>query len=514
MKRPLFVAIAVIVSMSAGTQAQRGRGGPFQQELKILKQFDKNGDGWLNAQERKAARAYVTSQGGGGGFGFFPRGGRGRGGFGGFASSPAKGQAVVPTGVKTYPNSSFYDETVLRTLFVTFEEPDWERELEDFHSTDVDVAATVLVDGNTYRDVGFRFRGNSSYGMVPTGFKRSFNVSLDMAHDDQSVGGYRTLNLLNSNEDPTLMRAVLFLHIARNYLPAPKANFVRVVINGEDWGIYQSVQQYNKDFFKDAFKDAGIARWKTPGRPGARSGLEYMGDNVASYRSLYEIKTKDNPEQWAALVNLCRVLNRTPASQLEKALEPILDIDGALRFLALDNALVNNDGYWTRASDYEIFRDSKGKFHVLPYDVNETFGVSGGGPGGRGGFGFPGPGDPFGGPRGRGGFGGPGGGGPNLDPLVGVQDSATPLRSKLLAVPALREKYLEYVRDIAAKWLDWKTIGPVIDQYKSLIDSAVKADVKKLEGYDDFLEGTSGANRSLKSFAVTRREYLLRLRQL
>jgi hypothetical protein len=239
-----------------------------------------------------------------------------------------------------------------------------------------------------------------------------------------------------------------------------------------------------------------------------------MGDNVASYRSLYEIKTKDDPEQWAALVNLCRILNRTPASQLEKALEPILDIDGALRFLALDNALVNNDGYWTRASDYEIFRDSKGKFHVLPYDVNETFGVSGGGPGGRGGFGFPGPGDPFGGPRGRGGFGGPGGGGPNLDPLIGVQDSATPLRSKLLAVPALREKYLEYVRDIAAKWLDWKTIGPVIDQYKSLIDSAVKADVKKLEGYDDFLEGTTGTNRSLKSFAAARREYLLRLRQL
>src|SRR4029079_193359 len=169
-----------------------------------------------------------------------------RGGFGGFDSSPSRGQAVAPAGVKSYPNSAFYDESVLRTLFVTFEEPDWEREMEDFHGTHVDVAATLLVDGKTYRDVGFRFRGNSSYGMVPTGFKRSFNISLDMAHNDQTVGGFRTLNLLNSNEDPTMMRAVLFFHIARNYLPVPKANFVRVVINGEDWGIYQSVQQYNK----------------------------------------------------------------------------------------------------------------------------------------------------------------------------------------------------------------------------------------------------------------------------
>ena len=27
----------------------------------------------------------------------------------------------------------------------------------------------------------------------------------------------------------------------------------------------------------------------------------------------------------------------------------MLDIDGVLWFLAIDNALINNDGYWTRA---------------------------------------------------------------------------------------------------------------------------------------------------------------------
>src|SRR6185295_16979119 len=74
----------------------------------------------------------------------------------------------------------------------------------------------------------------------------------------------------------------------------------------------------------------------------------------------------------------------TPAAQLENALSPIFDVDGALRFLALDNALVNNDGYWTRASDYSLYRDASGKFHILPHDTNETFSV-GGGPGGRGG---------------------------------------------------------------------------------------------------------------------------------
>ena len=67
-----------------------------------------------------------------------------------------------------------------------------------------------------------------------------------------------------------------------------------------------------------------------------------------------------------------KVLNETPPDKLEAALAPLLDIDGALRFLALEIALVNTDGYWTRASDYSIYQDVKGQFHVIPHDMNEA----------------------------------------------------------------------------------------------------------------------------------------------
>ena len=46
---------------------------------------------------------------------------------------------------------------------------------------------------------------------------------------------------------------------------------------------------------------------------------------------------------------------------------------------------VNTDGYWTRASDYSLFENEQGRFHVLPYDFNEAMGVAGPGP--RRGFG-------------------------------------------------------------------------------------------------------------------------------
>jgi hypothetical protein len=108
---------------------------------------------------------------------------------------------------------------------------------------------------------------------------------------------------------------------------------------------------------------------------------------------------------------------------------------------------------------------------------------------------------------GRGGPGGRGimGGGPNLDPLVGMNDTTKPLRSKLLAVPALRDRYLNYVRQVATKWLDWNTLGPIAQRYQALIAADVKADTRKLDSNEAFEAGLT----TLKAFADQRRAYLL-----
>ena len=80
--------------------------------------------------------------------------------------------------------------------------------------------------------------------------------------------------------------------------------------------------------------------------------------------------------------------------------------------------------------------------------------------------------------------GGPRGGSVDLDPLVALDDPTKPLRSKLLAVPALRARYLSYVRAVAQEWLDWNKLAPLVDQRKQLIDKEVAADTRKLESYE------------------------------
>ena len=144
--------------------------------------------------------------------------------------------------------------------------------------------------------------------------------------------------------------------------------------------------------------------------------------------------------------------------------------------------------------------------------------MMGGGRGGQGG-GFPGGGGV--------GMGQQGGRGMELDPLVGLIDTRKPLRSKLLAVPSLKAKYLQDVRTIAAESLDWSKLGVVVAQYRTLIDKEIQMDTRKLESYDAFkravadtastVDNNSNAGNpprqgsvSVRTFADQRRAFLLK----
>jgi hypothetical protein len=466
---------------SPAAQAQGpARGGPpvqgAEEDTPLVGRFDRNRDKRLDREERTAAREYLVAH---------PElrrpAGRGR-----ITRTGSPGVPLAPKDVTQYGEKvPLYDADTLRTLFLEFEHPDWEQELVAFYHTDVEVPATLVVDGKRYRDVGVSFRGNNSFTAVPDGLKRPLTLKLDFVHADQHLLGYRTLQLLNSNQDPTFLRTLLFLDVARGYIAAPAANFARVAINGENWGVYVNQQAFNKDFLQDAFKTTEGRRWKSPNNS-TGGGLSYLGDDVAPYRRWYEIKSKDDPASWAALIRVCKVLNETSPEGLEKALEPLMDVDAVLKYLALDVALVNNDGYWRDGSDFNLYQNKDGRFLLVPHDVNEGFRASGRG------------------------------GGAQPDPLVTLDDPNKALRYKLLAVPALRTRYLAYMGDIAENWLDWSKLGPLVERYQELIADDVARDSRKLDTTEAFTTGVYGPSAdatpvatTIKGFVELRRAALL-----
>ena len=439
----------------------------FERERrKLAAQFDLDRDRRLNRDERAAAQKYLADERAHAKPGQRHMGPPPMAGGGSFAQRPAPQEgAAVSLSASVARAEPVYDPSTVRTLFLEFADQDWEKQLSDFYDTDIEVPATLRVDGQALPDVGVRFRGMSSFMAVPNGYKHSLNITLDAVHKDQNWLHTRTLNLLNSHEDPTYLRSVLYLEIARHYLPAAKANHVQLVINGHSWGAYVNVQQFNADFVEEWFHTRKGARFKVPGSPMGRGGLEYLGDDNTAYRHIYQLKTKDSPHVWADLIRLCKTLNQVPIDQLEAAVLPLLDLEGTLRFLALENVFINGDGYWVRASDYNLYQDEQGQFHIIPYDTNETFMAPPHMPGVAQAAGA------------------------SLDPWVGLDDQSKPLRARLLQVPTLRTRYLKLVQEIATDWLDWQQLGPRVAAYQARIADLVRTDTRKLDSFEDFAGG-------------------------
>lgn len=87
----------------------------------------------------------------------------------------------------------------------------------------------------------------------------------------------------------------------------------------------------------------------------------------------------------------------------------------------------------------------------------------------------------------------------------------------------MKARYLEYVHQLAQEDLNWKTLQPVIADYRKLIEPEVKADTRKLTSFAEFeaamsnASGSAGAERqrhiSLRNFIDQRRAYLLKYKE-
>ena len=527
---------------SRGSRSRGGRGGRGgrAQRIQLIPKFDKDGDGILNKAERTEARQYVLEQrSSGSGDRGGDRGGRSsrpdgdrvgrpqrpdsdrgsrpprpdgdrgdrptrpggdrsgrpqrpdgdRGGREESSRDFSKAEKLSPSNEKPSKKGLYHEDT-LRTLFIMTKDAEWKDEMEAFYRTDVAVPADLIVDGKLYKDVGLKYRGNSSYFSVSPDLKRSINLYIDHKHDDQKLLGYKTLNLLNGNSDPTFMREVIYSHVARNYIPAFKGNFIKVVINGESWGIYSNIQQYNKDFLEDNFNTRGGVRWKIGAGGGGRGNLRYPGDKKEDYAG-FQLRTDGADEAWKELQQFTKLLEETSVDQLEQKLSGRFNLDGALWSLALE-CVFQDEGYFTRGSDYNLYLDPDGRFQLLQHDGNEVMNIPGG------------PGMPS-GLR-----------GPKLEPFYNADNEDRPLMHKLFQAPQIKARYRHHLKTITEEWIDWDKIGPLVTGYSKLISDEIEKDVRKHSSFEDFKKGqveTSSDGRrtklGLKPFTIGRREFLL-----
>ncbi|MCC6950558.1 MAG: CotH kinase family protein [Phycisphaerales bacterium] len=352
-----------------------------------------------------------------------------------------------------------YDTTVLRTMNIQFQEANWETLLRNNYAAQTNLIGTLTVDGVTYPNVGFRIRGNTSYSALPAGSQKfSLNVEMDAVDPEQSLMGYGSLNFNNAFHDPTFCREVLYNNYVSQFMPHPRSNHVVVTINGQNWGVYANVQQFNKAMLSTHFADTGGLRIKCANNPNG-PGLRYNGAMSTGYSTAYEIKDPGGfADPWVPHIAVCNALSNGVTSTWRTTIDPIVAVDPSTWSVVFENILSDDDSYVNKGADFMTYRNpTDGRTFILQTDANETF----------------------------------------TQTSWAINRSFTntttrPFLNRVLGVAELRQRYMAHYRTAKAD-LNWAYWEPRVTAMRNLIDAAVQADTKKLYTYTQFQQNFTGS---------------------
>lgn len=229
---------------------------------------------------------------------------------------------------------------------------------DDYH------AADVSIDGVTVRNVGVRTRGHGSMAMAvqsfPNSHKYPFKIKFDKYDKDSTFMGLDELALNNGGDDYSFMRD--YIGYESHRLLGGEAScvaFFNVYLNDELRGFYVGVECIDSCYLDRYF--------------GSHKNNLYEGENWATLSPWMPLtcltQKKGKDESKDDVKQLISVIDKTPLGE-KGDIEKVLDVDSALRMLAVNAVLDNRDGYGGMyAHNYYLYNDN-GKFKVLPWDMN------------------------------------------------------------------------------------------------------------------------------------------------
>ena len=240
------------------------------------------------------------------------------------------------------------------------------------------VHAALEFAGQTFDDIGLRFKGNSSY-MTGSGLKKPFKVDLNHYDAEQSLAGLPTFNLNNNAMDPTLMREALSYQFFRDAgVPASRTASALVYLTVESMhdrqlaGLYTVVEEIDKPFLKAHFGSAKGLLLK----PENAFDLPYLGENFERYEKMYRPKSKTTPETTKRLMEFTKLIHQADDAAFAQKIETYLDVPGFLRFIAANAMLANMDSFLSTGHNFYLYiHPDTLKIHFMPWDLNLSFGT-------------------------------------------------------------------------------------------------------------------------------------------
>ncbi len=270
---------------------------------------------------------------------------------------------------------SFYSTDHITAINITFKQSNWRTLLDSLAlKGDGMLFGSVSIDGQTYKNVGVRYVVDRTYRVDK--MRNPLHIKLNFINKNQNHQGYKSVRLSHSKRDPSMVREVMGYEIARQYMPAPKANYAKVMVNGAYYGLLVNVQDVDGVFLEEygASTENTFIECVPDIDKRAQAGcknkifgnLEYE-DGVQCYLDNFELLSEDG---WDDLIELSRILAEEP-----EKIESVLDVDKTLWMHAFNNVVVNLSSYAGNYSrNFYFYQNSQGQFVPVMTNLNLAFG--------------------------------------------------------------------------------------------------------------------------------------------
>jgi spore coat protein H len=349
-----------------------------------------------------------------------------------------------------------------------------------FSTEDPDyVALPVKFNGKTWTKVGFRLKGNSSLSSAWSSgiYKLPFRLNFDKFEDDypeiknQRMYGFQELSFSPAFNDYSLIREKAASDIFRLAgVPAAQTAFYKVYIDfgsGKQYcGVYTMVEVIDDTMVESQFGDGegNIYKPESTFQTFVQSQFEKKNN-----------KTEADYSDAQAFVTALNASNRsTDAATWRTNLEKVFDVDHFLKYLAVNNTIVNWDAYGAMAHNYYLYRTPTGQLTWIPWDHNESMTTTG----------------------------------RNAVSLSMTEVStAWPLIRYVANDPVYYAQYKQYVKDFSENVFTTSRMNELFDRYTTLISPYVIGPNATETGKYSYLSGSASftsALPSLKSHVANR----------
>ncbi len=241
----------------------------------------------------------------------------------------------------------------------------------------------VVIDGEEFKNVGIRTKGNSSRMMVNNG-KYSFRFKMDKYDKYTNYHGLTEFCLNNFYSDASCMRDTI-CYDAMYTLDgvAPRTSYSDMYLNGKLYSFYLACEQPGTTLAERYAIDDDSNLYKATERSNQGGGMFMMGgDSYSTFTQNMPVSNLDlkfgNDEQLTHLEELKTEINKlTP--QNYKFIEDIMDVPSFLKGFAVNSVMCNYDSYnGSLAHNYYLIYTG-GKHYFVGWDYNLSLGAFMGG---------------------------------------------------------------------------------------------------------------------------------------